>query len=422
VRGAGPDLTGDPVPDVVAPPPHHPRFPLTVGLRGIPAVCILLGHAWFFSGGFDPLDQSLDEKLVARLDGLLAVFFVLSGFLLYRPMVAHRNGGGPAPKLRDYSLRRFLRLYPAYWVVLTALALYPGLHGVWGENWWAFYSLTDFFSHQSLHEGCPGQGGFYCGLPQSWTLGVDLLFYIALPFYAALLAWLARGRDLRNWMRIEFLALGVLSVASLAVWLAWRWEDFVRFTLLGHFYWFALGIALAVISVGYRPHELPRALRLVGRYPGACWLVAFGIYLFTAFTFYPAPFTVAPLSGLEYAALILAQGAWAVFLFLPAAFANPNRGVPAKVLGHPVLMWIGVISYGILLWHVTIAATLGVEGTDEDSLTAVITSTAMVIPLAATSYYLVERPLMKLKYRPLREVLSGWPPWRRPAADAGGRG
>jgi peptidoglycan/LPS O-acetylase OafA/YrhL len=85
-------------------------------------------------------------------------------------------------------------------------------------------------------------------------------------------------------------------------------------------------------------------------------------------------------------------------------------------------MWIGVISYGILLWHVTIAATLGVEGTDEDSLTAIVTTTAMVIPLAATSYYLVERPLMKLKYRSLREVLGGWPPWRRPAAGTGSRG
>ena len=40
-------------------------------------------------------------------------------------------------------------------------------------------------------------------------------------------------------------------------------------------------------------------------------------------------------------------------------FGNPNRGLPARVLGHPVLMWIGLISYGLLLWHGTVAVMLG---------------------------------------------------------------
>jgi peptidoglycan/LPS O-acetylase OafA/YrhL len=80
------------VPDVVAPPPHHPRFPLTVGMRGIPAIAIIVGHAWFFTGGFGGFTESLPNRAMVRMDGLVALFFLLSAFLLYRPMIAVRGG------------------------------------------------------------------------------------------------------------------------------------------------------------------------------------------------------------------------------------------------------------------------------------------------------------------------------------------
>src|SRR5256885_7806028 len=143
------------VPDVVAPPPNHPRFPLTVGLRGVPAIAIIVGHAWFFSGGFGGFTQSLPNRLMVRMDSLVALFFLLSAFLLYRPMIAHRAGGAAAPRTADYARRRFLRIYPAYWLALTGLAIAPGLCGVFTSHWWAFYSLPINFPllyHTSL---CP---------------------------------------------------------------------------------------------------------------------------------------------------------------------------------------------------------------------------------------------------------------------------
>jgi peptidoglycan/LPS O-acetylase OafA/YrhL len=412
MRAPGPDLTGAAVPDVVAPPPRHPRFPLTVALRGVPAIAILIGHSWLFVGGFGGFTESIPNRAMVRMDGLVALFFLLSAFLLYRPMIAHRAGGPGAPRVVDYARRRFLRLYPAYWVVLTVLAIYPGLYGVWGEHWWAFYSLTDFLDIDKLHGTCPADDRFYCGLPQSWTLGVDLSFYVALPFYAALTALIARGRDLRTWMRAELALLAGLAALSLLLGGAptdLREQDWYSFTLLGHFYWFALGLAIAVISVAYRPNELPRALGFAAARPELCWIGGTAIYLITLFVYTPVPFPVAPFTSLEYASLNLIQGLGAGLLFLPAVFGNPNRGVPARILGHPLLMWFGVISYGILLWHVTVVVLLGVGGADADYWTVLIVGSLITIPLAAASYYLVERPLMKLKYRPLREVLRRGP-------------
>jgi peptidoglycan/LPS O-acetylase OafA/YrhL len=378
----------------------------------VPAVVILLGHAWFYNGGFGGFTESIPNRAMVRADGLVALFFLLSAVLLYRPMIAHRSGGPGAPRVADYGKRRFLRLFPAYWVALTALAIFPGLYGAFGSDWWAFYTLTDFYALESLHDTCPIDERFRCGMPQSWTLGVDLSFYVLLPAYAAVSALLARGRSVQSWMRLELTFLAV--TAAILVFLGGppfdlREESWFRFTFLGHFYWFALGLAIAVISVAYWKDGrivLPRALRFAETRPGLCWLIATGIYVFTVFAFYPAPFPVAPFTPFEYTALNLLQGVAAVLLFLPAVFANPNRGVPARVLGHPFLMWFGLISYGILLWHVTIEVELGVVGADLGFWWVLVFGALLTIPLAAASYYLIERPLMSFKYSSVRETLA----------------
>jgi peptidoglycan/LPS O-acetylase OafA/YrhL len=420
-----PDARRSEVPDVVAPPPRHPRFPLTVGMRGIPAIAIIVGHAWFFTGGFGGFTESIPNRAMVRMDGLVALFFLLSAFLLYRPMIAHRTGGPGAPRVVDYARRRFIRLYPAYWVALLGFAVVVGLYGVFSENWWAFFSLTDFLDLR-LHDVCPTDEEFLCGLPQSWTLGVDMTFYVLLPFYAALTALLARGRPVRSWVRIELALLAVLGLASLLLGgppLELRSLDWFRFSALGHFFWFSLGLGLAVISVVDWRSELPRAARAARslvEHPALCWAAGFAIYLLTVLVFYPAPFIIAPFrDGWEYNTLNLIQGVAAVLLFIPATFGNPNRGLPAKIVGHPVLMWVGLISYGLLLWNVTIAVLLGYPGADEGYWTVLILGSLATLPLAALSYYLVERPLMKLKYRRLREVLAER---RNTAAEPGGTG
>ena len=388
----------------------HPRFPLTVGLRGIPAVAILIGHAWLFSKGFGSESTfTLANRMLIRLDFLVALFFLLSAFLLYRPMIAHRTGGPAAPKTGDYARRRFLRLYPAYWVVLTLLALVPGLFGVWSDKSWAFYGLVDFLDFNSIHAACPSTERFFCGLPQAWTLNVDLTFYVFLPFYALLTSMLARRREARAWLSAELTLLAMLAALSLLLGgapLNLRQEDWYRFSMLGHFYWFALGLAIALISVAYQQTGLPKALRFAQARPELCWAGGLAIYVLTLYAFYPAPFTIAPFTSAQYDILNVIQGIGAALLFVPAVFGNPNRGVPARILGHPILMWFGLISFGIYLWHVTIVVALGVGRGATDFWTALVYGAALTVPLAAATYYIVERPLMKLKYRPLREVLE----------------
>ena len=404
-----PQRSGATAPDVVAPPPHHPRFPLSDGVRGIAAIAVLVVHTWLFTGGFGGFTGSVPNRAVVRLDGMVAIFFLLSAFLLYRPMIAHRAGGPDSPAVGDYARRRFLRIYPAYWVALTGLAIFPGLVGVFSGKWWVFYGLGDFFDPSFHKSVCPLDQEFRCGLPQSWTLAVEMTFYIVLPIYAALTARLARRRDVRSWMRAELLLIAALAAGSLLLnATSLRGNSWFQFSFAAHFWWLGLGLALAVISAAYahRREDLPAPLRQAASRPGACWAGALAIYTFTIFAFYPAPFPVAPFTGLQYIALSLAQGAAAVLLVIPVLFGNPNAGVPARILGTRLLLWLGLLSYGLYLWQVTIIVDLGFAGARASFVPVLIGTLLIALPLAAASYYLIERPLMRFKYTSPRELLS----------------
>jgi peptidoglycan/LPS O-acetylase OafA/YrhL len=68
------------------------------------------------------------------------------------------------------------------------------------------------------------------------------------------------------------------------------------------------------------------------------------------------------------------------------------------------MAWLGLISYGIFLWHLVITLQLGDTGANLDPVPRFIGTLAITIPCAAASYYLVERPILRLKYRRLRDV------------------
>ena len=250
-----------------------------------------------------------------------------------------------------------------------------------------------------------------------------MTFYLALPVYAGLTALLARRRSVRRWVGAELWFLVFLAALSLFLHgppFSFADHAWFRFSFAGHMYWIALGLAFAVLSVRYRGGEpMPSLLRTAAARPGACWLGGLAIYGLTVAAFIPAPFPVAPFTPAEYVGLNLLQGAAAVLFLIPVVFGNPNVGVPARVLANPIAVWLGLVSYGIYLWHVTIAVYLGQDGADEGFWLVLIGTLVLAIPLAAASYYLIEAPLMRRKYRPLRDMFGrGKRPRGPPATDA----
>ena len=389
------------VPDAVAPPPRHPRFPLLDGMRAIAVLCVLVVHAAVFGGA---LGSSFAGRLLAHLNIGVTIFFLISGFLLYRPFIAHRGGGPAPPEVVQYAKRRLLRIYPAYWLVLTVLLIIPGITGVAAGEWWPQYGLAQTLP---LHGGSGCTGAILgCGLAQTWSLVVEMTFYAVLPLYVVAAARLARGRSVQFWMRAELLLLAALAFISVMV-------HFVLFdapgrtwpggTVIGYVFWFALGMGMAVASVGLERRERqPAIVRLVASQPLVPWLLALVAYVLLSLWLPPTPFLLATD---RQVVTHLTFGVIAALLLLPAIFGDWAGGIPRRVLAQPVVAWLGLISYGIFLWHYVIAVHLGTGGRNSSFAVVLIGTLALSIPCAAASYYLLERPLLRLKYRRLRDVV-----------------
>ena len=110
----------------IAPPRSHARFPLFDSLRGLAAISILFVHV---SDLHRRIQRHLARPTVSHLDIGVPFFFLLSAFLLYRPFVAARVRAERPTRLGGYARRRFLRIAPAYWAVLTIAAIVPGMAG-----------------------------------------------------------------------------------------------------------------------------------------------------------------------------------------------------------------------------------------------------------------------------------------------------
>jgi peptidoglycan/LPS O-acetylase OafA/YrhL len=378
-------------PPVVAPPPGHPRFPLLDSLRAIAVVCVLLTHTSFLSGSNE---TAWYGDLTARLDVGVTIFFLISGFLIYRPFVHTRLNGAPATPVTTFFRRRFLRIFPAYWAALTLLAIAPGLPDVHSGRWWVYYGLFQAYD----------PSWFDKGIGTAWSLSTEVAFYALLPVYALAVARMLRGRA--RAVPIELAVLAVLAIGSMvARGLVAQADEHAAFgqastfplTIGGTFLWFALGMAVAVLSASTHDRETGWT-RFLGRRPWVSWLGAAAAFLVVSegIGVSGARFEQhsVPQALVQYAL----YGLTALGLLLPAVFGDSAGGWPRRVLATRWLAALGLISYGVFLWHLSVATKLAGEGVDGFvPLTAL--TLGIAVPIAAVSYLVLERPLLRLKYR-----------------------
>ncbi len=356
-------------PPALAPPPGQPRFPHVDAVRALAALGVVAVHVAAFSG---LTATSPVGAFTARLDVGVAIFFCLSGFLLYRPYVATARAGRPPARLRDYARRRVLRILPAYWLALAVLAIWPGLHLTGG--WWRYpLFLQAYDPHTVLG-----------GIPPAWTLCVEVTFYALLPLYALAL------RGARGAVAVELGVLGVLSIAVLALRTGLHHDGGAHTTagtLPGLFDWFAVGMGLAVLSA---------AGRLPARASWAWWAAAAGLFALVAVGIgAPRVYDERAWSGASWLVAHVLYALIAACVVLPAVAARDARG-PRRVLSTRALAGLGLISYGVFLWHYPLLAELRDHGVD-GWLALAAAGLPLTIAFAAASYRLVERPLLAHK-------------------------
>lgn len=371
---------------MIAPPKNHPRFPQIDGLRAIAAVSVLIYHVNLFGS----TDIHVVNQLIGGLSVSVPIFFLVSGFLLYRPFVAHKNGGAERLRTSAYSKNRALRIFPAYWLVLFVLAALPGVAAYNGQT-----TLWDVLMANQLP--LPGNttcvvSASECGLAQTWSLMVEVTFYVFLPIYAVLAAVLTRRMNLPVWAGFEIvllLALGLIATVFAQANLTGFDLSWISGTMVGHFLWLVLGMGLAIASVRWWQH--PRAPK-VGNLAVLWWAIALGILLVIVFWITPR------IGQGHYSELgMVLQGIVALLLLLPAAFEGTRPTLVSRFLTSRPMAWIGLISYGVFLWHFVIAQQLGFLGAGFSFVPLLAATLALTIPIAAASYYLLERPILRFK-------------------------
>ena len=268
-----------------------------------------------------------------------------------------------------------------------------------GGDWLAQYSLLHTFSFATGPGACVQLIGD-CGLAQTWSLAVELTFYVVLPFYFLFSERLSRNR--RGWATRELGVLGLLAAGSIVLQLATfapHPTTLVSGSLFGFFLWFALGMGLAVVSVAWDGDgaRRPAALQAVADRPGLAWLAALATYALLCILLPASPFLF---ERGQQIGVHIAFGLIALLLMLPAVFAGERgAGLPGRILGQRWMAWLGLISYGIFLWHYVVAVELGYPGEGLGFLPLLASTLAISIACATASYYGLERPLLKLKDR-----------------------
>ncbi|ORV97473.1 acyltransferase [Mycobacterium kyorinense] len=360
-------------------------LPAVEGMRACAAIGVVVTHVAFQTGH----SSGVDGRLFGRFDLAVAVFFALSGFLLWRGHAGAARGLGPRPSTGHYLRSRVVRIMPAYVVaVVVILTLLPDAEHASLTVWLANLSLTQVYVPLTLT----------AGLTQMWSLSVEVTFYLALPILALLAARLP--------VRARVPVIAALGIAS---WF-WGWIPFHAPSGLNplnwppaFFSWFAAGMLLAewVYSPIGLPHRLARRRVLMA-------VVAVGTYLVAASPL-AGPAGLTPSTAGQFAVKTAMGSLLAAALVAPLVLDRPDT--PHRVLGSAPMVTLGRWSYGIFIWHLA-ALTMVFPVIGEFSFRGhmpevLVLTLIFAIAIAAVSYALVEAPC--------REALRQWEIRRREA-------
>ncbi len=366
-------------------------LPAVEGMRACAAMGVVLTHVAFQTG----TSGGVIGRLLHRFDLAVAVFFALSGFLLWRGHAAAARGLRHRPPAGHYLRSRLVRIMPGYLVaVVVILTLLPEANHASTTVWLANLTLTQVYVPLTLT----------AGLTQMWSLSVEVTFYLALPLLA-LLAY-------RLPVRARVPAIAVVALASLG-WglLPIHTAEGVNFLNWPPAYasWFAAGMLLAEWTVSPvekgrlgRPHRLARNR-------AAITAVALVAYLISASPLAgPKDLVPATLAQFVVRTSMGAIVAWA--LLAPLVLDTPDA--PHRILGSRIMVTLGRWSYGLFIWHlaalVMVFPMVGKFMFTGNLIVVFVLTTVLGFAMAAVSYALVESPC--------RNALRRWE-YRRSSRD-----
>jgi len=325
------------------------------------------------------------------------LFFVLSGYLLGLKFLPGLRGAGKLPEVIPYLCRRFIRIYPPYFVCLAVFTLLRYLSGTQPPtvgNWVARATLI--FNYLDRYDFLAINGVF-------WSLAIEMQFYLLLPVIGFAVHRVSRPGSIKPWLFAGvFLVTGMLSRFFEVGWVdhsAHGTIAVVRFRWAASYLdLFGVGILLRLIEDHFRMRvgHAGRIMSVLGLGTGvgilalaAKWTHSAGLWDESRDLVYV---TFCPLMVcLGFATLV---GVTSV--------SNWRDSIPFR---WSWLQWIGRISYSIYLYHTGVLyvfnrlskiSTWGL-GWTEMCLIAAMASMPITLVVGWMAYRLVEVPCMQFR-------------------------
>jgi peptidoglycan/LPS O-acetylase OafA/YrhL len=331
---------------------------------------VLLFHADYLTGGYLGVD----------------LFFVLSGFLITSLLLVESGSTGSV-RLGGFWARRARRLLPALAGVLLAVAAYSVLRSTPAElaqtrgdalatlgyfaNWHAIASSQNYFAQFNT----PSL------LQHTWSLAIEEQFYLVWPLvFVGLLAWWKASAPKAV---LIVAVLGAIVSASLCVAL---YDP----SNVSRAYYGTDTRAAGILLGG----ALAAALKIWGPVRGRNARIALELAGFAAAGV--LAYAWSQLDGeawrLYHGGLLLVGVAAAVVI---AASAHPIEGPIARVLSWRPLCLLGLISYGVYLWHWPVFVILDADRTGLNGLTLFALRILVTLGIATLSFHLLEMPIRR---------------------------
>jgi peptidoglycan/LPS O-acetylase OafA/YrhL len=315
----------------------------------------------------------LSEGLVNSVNGSAGVqaFFVLSGFLITHLLIQEQHKTEQV-SLRNFYIRRALRILPVYLLVVSAALAMEVMVGkvASGQSFLYAYTYTYNFIPEDHYSSVLGH---------TWSLAVEEHFYLVWPFIFAAAA--ARSRPL-------MVSLLIFVPAALLLHLALATLPSLAERYFLHRWSFFAGINIAFGCIGAllmdREHQ-PRLLRwLTESYGGLA--VGCLLWFVEALPLLPQHIVFGYVRALGFFVIIL-------WIF------RSQQSLVVHFLELPPIKYIGVISYGLYMYQGFYLATSPWRGPDQMWPPDRWTGLLLLAVTAPLSYHLLEKPILRLKRR-----------------------
>lgn len=384
-------------------------FPQLDAIRLIAAISVVATHTAFWAGAYK---ETLIGNAAQRLEVGVAVFFVLSGFLLGRPYIASTltNTMSHLP-WRGYFRRRALRILPVYMLTVTAafILLRENHHlGLW--RWFTNLVLIDNYLYRELPRG----------LSQMWSLTVEITFYTLIPLIGWFLIRTCRG-NVRGILLVlaggivfsgAWVAATHVTDANWGLWLG-RW-------VFSYLTWFCLGLGLATVELARHTDGWCRRLSSFARDRVSCWILAAAIFFIISTPLGGVPFLV-DVETSEALVRHFGYAAVAILFVAPCVLGSKTDRV-SRALGHRAVRRVGQLSYGVFCCHMLlielIVAALELELFNFSWLGLFVLVMITSFMVAELLYRWVERPAIRYGRRLDRRSATKVPASSHPGRES----